>query len=116
MNKAELVNLIAEKTGETKLKSSKFVESFISVITETLKKGDTLTLIGFGSLSTVARKERKGRNPKTGAVLKIPSHTVVKFSAGKNLREAVFNTKTSKVKEPKSTLKNTKVKDKIKKK
>lgn len=98
MNKAELVNLIAEKTGETKVKSGEFVEAFISAVTETLKNGDDLTLVGFASLSTVARKERKGRNPQTGADLTIPAHTVVKFNAGKDLREAVVNTKTAKAK------------------
>lgn len=98
MNKAELVNLIAEKTGETKVKSGEFVEAFISAVTETLKNGDDLTLVGFASLSTVSRKERKGRNPQTGADLTIPAHTVVKFNAGKDLREAVVNTKTAKAK------------------
>lgn len=98
MNKAELVNLIAEKTGETKVKTGEFVEAFISAVTETLKGGDDLTLVGFASLSTVARKERKGRNPQTGADLTIPAHTVVKFNAGKDLREAVLNTKTAKAK------------------
>lgn len=98
MNKAELVSLIAAKTGETKVKSGEFVEAFISAVTETLKKGDDLTLVGFASLSTVARKERKGRNPQTGADLKIPAHTVVKFSAGKDLRDAVAHTKTAKAK------------------
>ena len=98
MNKAELVNIISEKTGETKVKSGEFVEAFIVSVKETLKAGHDITLVGFASLSTVARKERKGRNPQTGADLKIPAHTVVKFSAGKDLRDAVVNTKTGKTK------------------
>jgi DNA-binding protein HU-beta len=96
MNKADLVNAIAEKTGETKVKAGEFVEVFMATVTEALKSGNDLTLVGFGSFNTVARKERKGRNPKTGADLQIPAHTVVKFSAGKDLREAVVNTKTPK--------------------
>ena len=91
MNKAELVSLIAAKTGETKVKSGEFVEAFIASVTESLKAGEDITLVGFASLSTVARKERKGRNPQTGADLTIPAHTVVKFNAGKDLREAVEN-------------------------
>lgn len=98
MNKSELVSLIATKTGETKVKSGEFVEAFISSVTESLKAGEDITLVGFVSLSTVARNERKGRNPQTGADLVIPAHTVVKFSAGKELREAVVNTKTAKAK------------------
>lgn len=98
MNKAELVSLIATKTGETKVKSGEFLEAFISAVTETLKHGDDITLVGFASLSTAARKERKGRNPQTGEELNIAAHTVVKFSAGKDLREAVVNTKTAKAK------------------
>lgn len=95
MNKAELVSLIASKTGDTKVKSGEFVEAFISSVTESLKAGEDITLVGFVSLSTVERNERKGRNPQTGADLTIPAHTVVKFSAGKELREAVVNTKNS---------------------
>lgn len=103
MNKAELVSLIAAKTGETKVKSGEFLEALISSVTETLKKGDDITLVGFASLTTAARKARKGRNPQTGADLTIPEHTVVKFSAGKDLREAVVNTKTAKAKVAKAT-------------
>lgn len=102
MNKAELVSLIATKTGDTKVKSGEFVEAFISAVTESLKAGEDITLVGFASLSTVARKERKGRNPQTGADLTIPAHTVVKFSAGKDLRDAVATTKTAKAKATKA--------------
>ena len=103
MNKAELVSLIATKTGDTKVKSGEFVEAFISAVTESLKAGEDITLVGFASLSTVARQERKGRNPQTGADLTIPAHTVVKFSAGKDLRDAVSTTKTAKAKAGKDT-------------
>ncbi len=89
MNKAELVSLIAAKTGETKVKSGEFVEAFISAVTETLKAGDDLTLVGFASLSTVARKERKGRNPQTGDEIEIPASEVPAFKPGKALKEAV---------------------------
>lgn len=110
MNKAELINLIAEKTGDTKVKVGEFVEAFVSSVTETLKSGDGITLVGFASLNTVGRKERKGRNPQTGADLQIPAHTVVKFSAGKDLREAVANTKNPKA-DPKKAAKVTKTKE-----
>lgn len=108
MNKAELVSLIATKTGDTKVKSGEFVEAFISAVTESLKAGEDITLVGFASLSTVARKERKGRNPQTGADLTIPAHTVVKFSAGKDLRDAVATTKTAKAKAATKAVKATK--------
>jgi DNA-binding protein HU-beta len=89
MNKAELVNEIANQTGLTKAKSSEVVDSIINSIQDTLKKGDKVTLVGFGTFGTAKRKARQGRNPKTGKVINIPSKTVAKFKAGAKLTESV---------------------------
>jgi DNA-binding protein HU-beta len=89
MNKAELVDAIATGTGLTKTKSAEVVESFVESITGALKKGDKVTLVGFGTFSTSKRKARKGRNPKTGAVINIAGKTVAKFKAGSELSKSV---------------------------
>lgn len=89
MNKAELVEAIATGTGLTKTKSAEVVESFVESITGALKKGDKVTLVGFGTFSTSKRKARKGRNPKTGAEINIAGKTVAKFKAGSELSKSV---------------------------
>lgn len=89
MNKAELVEAIANETGLTKAKSGEVVASIINTITETLKKGDKVSLVGFGTWSTSARAERKGRNPKTGEEITIPGKTVAKFKPGNELTKSV---------------------------
>jgi len=89
MNKAELVSEIASGAGLTKTKATEVVDSIVSTITEALKKGDKVTLVGFGTFSTSKREPRKGRNPKTGAVLNIPGKTVAKFKAGSELSKSV---------------------------
>ncbi len=89
MNKAELVSALAEKTKLTQKDVTKVLEAFIDVVTSTLKKGDDITLVGFGAFKVSQRKERMGRNPKTGAPLKIAKRKVPGFRAGKALKEAV---------------------------
>lgn len=89
MNKAELVNSIAESTGLTKTKSTEVVDSLVETITGALKKGEKVTLVGFGTFSTSKRKARKGRNPKTGAVINIAEKTVARFKAGSELSKSV---------------------------
>jgi DNA-binding protein HU-beta len=89
MNKEELVSAIADKTGFTKADSKRFLEAHLEVVEEALKKGDSVQLVGFGSFSIVERKATTGRNPQTGAEIKIPASKKVKFSAGKQLKEAV---------------------------
>ena len=89
MNKADLVNSIAESTGLTKSKSTEVVDTIVESITKTLKKGDKVTLVGFGTFSTSKRKARKGRNPKTGAVINIAAKTVARFKAGSELSKSV---------------------------
>jgi len=85
MNKAELITKIADDAGITKTQANDTLDSFIDAVTKTLKKGGKVTLVGFGTFSTSERKARNGRNPQTGAVIKIKKRTVAKFKAGKEL-------------------------------
>ncbi|MBR6775368.1 MAG: HU family DNA-binding protein [Bacteroidales bacterium] len=85
MNKAELVSIMAEKAGMTKVDAKKALEAFMGASTEALQKGDRISLVGFGTFSTSKHPARKGRNPKTGAEIMIPEKTVVKFKAGADL-------------------------------
>jgi DNA-binding protein HU-beta len=89
MNKTDLVNSISEKTGLTKSKTSEVVDAFVSSITESLKNGEKVTLVGFGTFATIKKEARKGRNPKTGESIEIPSKTVAKFKAGSELSKSV---------------------------
>jgi DNA-binding protein HU-beta len=85
MNKAELIAKIAEDAGVTKTQANAAVDSFVDAVTKTLKKGDKVTLVGFGTFSVSKRAARNGRNPQTGAVIKIKAKKVAKFKAGKEL-------------------------------
>ena len=89
MNKADLVNSISEKTGLTKSKTNEVVDAFVSSITEALKNGERVTLVGFGTFATTKKEARKGRNPKTGETIEIQSKTVAKFKAGSELSKSV---------------------------
>ncbi len=89
MTKAELVDKIAKEAGITKAQADKAANSFLDGVTETLKEGDKVTFVGFGSFSVSERKARVGRNPQTGAEIKIPARKAVGFSVGKALKEAV---------------------------
>jgi DNA-binding protein HU-beta len=89
MNKADLVNSLAEKTGLTKTKSNEVIDAIVSTISEALKSGDKVTLVGFGTFTTTQRDARKGRNPKTGETLEIPAKRVAKFKAGTELTKTV---------------------------
>ena len=89
MNKAELVQSIAEKTGLTKKDSEAALNAFVESVTETLKKEDKIQLVGFGSFEARKRAARKGRNPQTGEEIKIAAATVPAFKAGKALKDAV---------------------------
>lgn len=89
MNKAELISAIAAKSNLTKVDSKKALDAFISVAGETLKNGDRLTLVGFGSFSVTERNARSGRNPRTGATIQIEAKKVVKFKPGAELEEMV---------------------------
>ena len=87
MNKAELIAAMAAKTGETKKVAEASVNSFVEVVTEALKKGDKVQLVGFGSFEVRKRAARKGRNPQTKEEIKIPAAPV--FKAGKALKDLV---------------------------
>lgn len=89
MNKAELISAIAAKSNLTKVDSKKALDAFISVAGETLKNGDRLTLVGFGSFSVTERNARSGRNPRTGSTIHIEAKKVVKFKPGAELEEMV---------------------------
>ncbi len=89
MNKAELVEEVANQTGLTKKASREAVDAVTSTITDCLARGGKVTLVGFGSFKVRKRKSRRGRNPQTGREIQIPAKEVPKFEAGKNLREAV---------------------------
>ncbi len=89
MNKAELVEAMATKTGETKKSAEASLNAFIEVVTDSLKKGEKIQLVGFGSFEVRKRASRKGRNPQTGEELKIPASKAPVFKAGKALKEIV---------------------------
>ena len=89
MNKAKLVDHIASKTGLTKKSVSDVLESLMDGVMSTVKKGDTVTLTGFGTFKASKRSARTGRNPQTGASIKIPARTVPVFKAGKAFRDMV---------------------------
>lgn len=97
MNKAELIDVIAQETQVTKVKAGEFLDSLIATISSTLKKGEDLTLVGFGTFTTSKRAARKGRNPQTGEELNIKATTVAKFRVGKLLRESVSGHKAKPV-------------------
>lgn len=89
MNKAELISKIADDAGITKTQANASIDSFVEAVTKTLKKGDKVTLVGFGTFSVSKRAARNGRNPQTGAVIKIKAKKVAKFKAGKGLSEKI---------------------------
>ncbi|MDR2009545.1 MAG: HU family DNA-binding protein [Bacteroidales bacterium] len=90
MNKGQLIDAIASKAGLTKADSKKALDAFIEATTETLKKGDKIALVGFGTFGVTKRAARKGRNPqKPTEIINIPAKNVVKFSVGSELKEAV---------------------------
>ena len=89
MNKAEIVARIAKDTGLTKADVGKCLDAFVDGVTKSLKKGEKVTLVGFGTFCAGKRKARSGRNPQTGAPIKIAARRVPRFSAGKELKDAV---------------------------
>lgn len=89
MNKAELVEAIAKKTSSTKASVEATLDALMETVTASLSKGDSVALIGFGTFSVSRRAARKGRNPATGAEIKIPASKVAKFAAGAKLKKAV---------------------------
>ena len=89
MNKTELIAAMAEKTELTKKDTERALKAFIDVVTDELKQGEKVQLVGFGTFEVSERPERKGINPKTKATITIPASKAPKFKAGKALRETV---------------------------
>ena len=89
MNKTELVAAISEKTELTKKDSEKALKALIDVVAEELKKGEKVQLVGFGTFEVSERAARTGKNPQTGAEIKIAACKTPKFKAGKALKDAV---------------------------
>ena len=89
MNKTDLINGMAENAGITKAAAKKALESFLGNVESSLKGGNRVSLVGFGSWSVSERSAREGRNPQTGATIKIAAKKVVKFKAGNDLASAV---------------------------
>lgn len=89
MNKAELIDAVAEGADISKAAATRAVDTIIEQITNTLKKGDQVTLVGFGTFVVKARAARTGRNPRTGETINIPASNNPTFKAGKALKDAV---------------------------
>lgn len=85
MNKTELINAIAEKSGLSKVDSKKALEAFVDSVTGEIKAGGKVALVGFGTFSVTQKAARKGINPRTKAVINIPAKKTVKFKAGADL-------------------------------
>jgi DNA-binding protein HU-beta len=93
MNKADLIDRIAAGAGMSKAQAGTAIDTAVESITGALKKGDRVALIGFGTFSVSQRKARNGRNPQTGATIKIAARKVAKFTPGAELRKVVNRSK-----------------------
>jgi DNA-binding protein HU-beta len=93
MNKSELIAAVAKDSGLSNADATKAVNSFTSVVSSSLKKGDEVAILGFGKFSVAKRAARTGRNPSTGEVLKIKASKSPKFTAGAGLKDAVAGNK-----------------------
>ncbi len=89
MNRKELIDALADKTGSTKADADRNIGALIDIITTSLKKGDNVALVGFGTFEVRKRAARTGRNPATGETIKIKASKVPAFKAGANLKTAV---------------------------
>ena len=91
MNKSELIDVVAKKSGLSKTQAQKTIDVIFESIQVALKKGDEVRLVGFGTFSVAKRAASEGRNPRTGQKIKIPARKQPKFRAGKELKDAVNN-------------------------
>jgi DNA-binding protein HU-beta len=89
MNKAQLIEAVASSANVTKTDAENCLNAALDSIKKAVKKGDDVTLVGFGTFTKTKRKARMGRNPQTGKEIKIPAMTVPKFRAGREFKEAV---------------------------
>ncbi len=93
MNKGDLIDKISAGTGINKTQAGAAIDTLVDSITGALRKGDRVALVGFGTFSTSQRKARNGRNPQTGATIKIAARKVAKFTPGAELKKAVNRTR-----------------------
>ena len=93
MNKADLVDRMAAAARISKAQAATCIETMVSGVTASLKKGERVTLVGFGTFALSQRKARNGRNPQTGALIKIPARRSVRFAAGLDLKKAINKSK-----------------------
>lgn len=93
MSKGDLIESVAKSAALSKAKATVAVNAVFDTISKSLKKGKSVTLVGFGSFSVVKRKARNGRNPQTGKTIKIKARKAPKFKAGKGLKDAVAGKK-----------------------
>jgi len=93
MNRKELIDALATKTGSSKVDADRNIAALIDVITDTLKKGDNVALVGFGTFEVRKRAARAGRNPSTGEAIKIKASKAPAFKAGATLKAVVNGTK-----------------------
>ncbi|MBR7059794.1 MAG: HU family DNA-binding protein [Neisseriaceae bacterium] len=93
MNKSELIEAVAAEAEISKAAAGRALDGVIKAVTDTLKKGDTVTLVGFGTFYVGERAARTGRNPKTGEPIKIKASKAPKFRAGKTLKDVVASSK-----------------------
>lgn len=98
MNKTELIDAVAAKSGQSKANTAAVLDGMIEAVKESLAKSESVQLIGFGTFEVTERAAREGRNPATGAALKIAAKKVVKFKVGKVLADAVAGAKPAKKK------------------
>ena len=89
MSKQALVEFMAAEAGMTKAEATRALDAFVAGVTTSLKRGEKVTLVGFGTFDAKRRAARDGRNPQTGATVKIPARVVPSFKAGSKLKEAV---------------------------
>jgi DNA-binding protein HU-beta len=93
MNRKELAEALAKRTGKSNAKANHLIDNFIDIISETLKNGDSVSLVGFGTFSVKKRAARTGRNPNTGEAIKIQASKLPSFKAGTKLKAAINGTK-----------------------
>ena len=89
MNKTELISAMSENANMTKVDAEKALKAFIDTVTDELKNGGKVQLVGFGTFEVAERAERQGRNPKTGEAITIPASKSPKFKAGRSLKDIV---------------------------
>ncbi|MEZ4743190.1 MAG: HU family DNA-binding protein [Bdellovibrionota bacterium] len=95
MNRAEIVEALANKTGKSKADSEKWLSAFIQTVTKSMQNNNEVKLVGFGTFATAKRKPRVGRNPQTGETVHIPARTVPVFRPGSDLKEVILNSNKS---------------------